>query len=161
MPKRPDLRSQIPSLVLTRLVIGGKKILSTCASSIEAALDLFIIAIFEPLCWFGSISPASEPEFASETAPSPRSIRTGRTVRPWRFWKRAGTYRDCTSETGNSASACLFFQTLPNKPDENCRCKKHQKSPSRTAKPCAARSSRLSIRASPAGSPTSSASPSN
>jgi hypothetical protein len=55
------------------------------------------------------------------------------------------------SETGNSAPACLFFQTSPNEPDENCRCKKPQKSPSRTAKPCAARSSCLSIRASPAG----------
>src|SRR5258707_848575 len=64
-------------------------------------------------------------------------------------------------ETGNSAAAYLFFQTCPNEPDENCRCKKPQKSPSRTAKPCAGPSSRLSIPASPAASPTSSASPSN
>jgi len=92
---------------------------------------------------------------------SPHSIQKGRTVRLWKFWKRADAYRDCTPETGNSAAAYLFFQTCPNEPDENCRCKKPQKSPSRTAKPCAGPSSRLSIPASLAGSPTSSASPSN
>jgi uncharacterized protein (DUF1810 family) len=93
--------------------------------------------------------------------PSARSIRTGRTVRLWKFWKRADPYRDCSPEKGNSDPAYLFFQTRPNEPDENCRCKKPRKSPSRTAKPCAGPSSRLSIRASPAGSPTSSASPSS
>ena len=83
--------------------------------------------------------------------PSPRSIQTGRTVRPWKFWKRADAYRDCTLETGNSAAAYLFFQTRPNELDENCRCKKPRKSPSRTTKPCAGPSSRSSIRASRAG----------
>jgi uncharacterized protein (DUF1810 family) len=46
--------------------------------------------------------------------PSPRSIQTGKTVRLWKFWKRAHPYSDRTSETGNSAAAYLFFQTRPN-----------------------------------------------
>jgi uncharacterized protein (DUF1810 family) len=46
--------------------------------------------------------------------PSPRSIQTGRTVRLWKFWKRADPYSDRIPETRNSAAAYLFFQTRPN-----------------------------------------------
>ena len=49
-------------------------------------------------------------------------------MRSWKLWKRADAYRDCTLETGNSNAAYLFFQTRPNELDENCHCKKPQKS---------------------------------
>jgi uncharacterized protein (DUF1810 family) len=60
-------------------------------------------------------------------------------------------YSHRAPETGNLAAAYLFFQTNRNELDGNCRCQKPRKSPSRTAKPCAGQSSRLSIPASPGG----------